>query len=58
MYDVQDERGVPVSRGVPMLVRVAVVSGLLAIFAIGAFTVLLASYGHLWPWARTLRMHL
>jgi hypothetical protein len=58
MYDVTDKRGVPVSRGVPMAVRVAAVIGILAIFVIGGFTVKMSGYGHQWPAARTLRIPL
>lgn len=56
MYDVQDERGVPVSKGVPMIVRVAGVVGLIAIFAVGYDVIAWASYGHQWPAERVLRM--
>ncbi len=58
MYDMTDRRGVPVSRGVPKLVQVSALIGLLLIFAIGAFTILIASYGHMWPASHTLRMRL
>lgn len=58
MYDITDQRGVPVSRGVPMAVRIAAVIGILAIFVIGGFTAKMAGYGHQWPAARTLRIPL
>ncbi len=58
MYDITDRRGVPVSRGVPMAVRISTAIGILAIFFIGGFTVKMAGYGHQWPAARTLRMPL
>lgn len=58
MYDIKDDRGVPVSRGVPMAVRISAVIGILAIFVIGGFTAKLAAYGHQWPAERTLRMNL
>ena len=58
MYDITDPRGVPVSRGVPMLVRISAVIGILAIFIIGGFTAKVAGYGHQWPAARTLRVPL
>ncbi|MBV8363115.1 MAG: hypothetical protein JO018_05230 [Candidatus Eremiobacteraeota bacterium] len=58
MYDITDKRGVPVSRGVPMVVRISTVIGILAIFIIGGFTVKMASYGHDWPALRTLRLPL
>ena len=58
MYDITDKRGVPVSRGVPMVVRISAAIGILAIFVIGGFTVKMAGYGHRWPAARTLRIPL
>jgi len=58
MYDVTDKRGVPVSRGVPMAVRISAAIGILAIFVIGGFTMKMSAYGHQWPAARTLRMPL
>jgi len=58
MYDITDRRGVPLSRGIPMAVRVSAAIGILAIFLIGGFTVKMAAYGHQWPAARTLRLPL
>ena len=58
MYDLVDERGVPVSRGIPMVVRIAAVVGIIAIFAVGAFVILEASYGHAWPYQNVLRIPL
>ncbi len=58
MYDVTDDRGVPVSRGVPTAVRIAILIGAIIIFAVGADVVLNASYGHQWPANKTLRLPL
>ncbi len=58
MYDPLDERGVPASRGIPMAVRIATLIGVLAIFAIGADTLIYAGYGHAWPTTKTLRIPL
>lgn len=58
MYDIKDSRGVPVSKGVPMVVRIAAAICIVAIFVIGGFTAKVAGYGHLWPAERTLRMNL
>ena len=58
MYDPLDERGIPTSKGVPVIVRIATVLGLLAIFAIGADTLAFAPYGHAWPATKTLRIPL
>ena len=58
MHDVVDERGVPVSRGIPHIVRWAFAVGIVAIFAIGYITIIQAGYGHQWPWNTVLRMDL
>lgn len=58
MYDPLDQRGVPTSRGVPMAVRIAAVIGIIAIFAMGWWTIYNASYGHQWPWSKALRIPL
>lgn len=58
MYDHTDNRGVPVSRGIPTVVRIAVIIGSIAIFAVGYVTVINAGYGHNWPSAKTLRVPL
>ncbi len=49
MYDPVDQRGVPVSAGVPTSVILLMAIGVLVIFAIGAWTLLDAGYGHVWP---------
>ncbi len=58
MYDPVDGRGVPASRGVPMVVRVATIIGILVIFAVGAFTIGESGYGHNWPMTKSLRIPL
>jgi hypothetical protein len=58
MYDPVDERGVPVSRGVPRAVQIAAIIGILAIFWVGAYTIQWAGYGHLWPSVNSLRIPL
>jgi len=49
MYDKVDARGVPVSKGIPSLVQIAGLIGVVVIFAIGGSVVLIAGYGHMWP---------
>ena len=56
MYDQVDARGVPTSRGIPPLVRILVIIGVIAVFAVGAATILTAGYGHYWPANKTLRV--
>jgi len=58
MYDPVDARGVPTSRGIPPLVRVLVVIGVIAVFVVGASTILTAGFGHYWPANKTLRVPL
>ena len=49
---------VPKSKGIPKPVNVLIVVGLIGIFLYGGSVVFLASYGHLWPTAKTLRIDL
>jgi len=58
MYDPVDARGVPTSRGIPPLVRVLVVIGVIAVFVVGASVILTAGFGHSWPANNTLRVPL
>ncbi|MDQ6932814.1 MAG: hypothetical protein M3160_06525 [Candidatus Eremiobacteraeota bacterium] len=58
MYDPVDKRGVPVSAGVPTSVRLLMAIGVLIIFVIGAWTVLDAGYGHVWPSVNSERVKL
>lgn len=58
MYDPTDERGVPTSRGIPRAVIIAAAIGILAIFAVGAYTIAMSGYGHVWPWQQSLRIPL
>lgn len=58
MFDPTDERGVPTSRGVPHVVLIAVVVGILAIFGVGAYTIYMSGYGHVWPSMQAARIPL
>ena len=58
MFDPTDERGVPTSRGVPRVVIIAATIGILAIFGVGAYTIYMSGYGHVWPAAQSLRIPL
>jgi hypothetical protein len=49
MYDVRDERGVPISGGIPPIVRIAFAIGTLLIFIIGGLVIFGSRYGHVWP---------
>jgi hypothetical protein len=58
MYDPTDERGVPVSRGIPRIVVIASIIGILCIFGMGAYTIYISGYGHVWPSVQSLRIPL
>lgn len=49
MYDKVDSRGVPISKGIPTLVQVAGLIGVIVIFIIGGSVVFSSGWGHLWP---------
>lgn len=49
MYDLKDSRGVPVSAGIPPLVRFAVTIGVLMILSIVGAVVFGSPYHHVWP---------
>jgi hypothetical protein len=58
MYDIRDSRGVPVSGGIPPIVRVAFVIGVILIFTIGGMVVFASRYGHVWPSQDSTRIKL
>lgn len=58
MFDPTDERGVPTSRGVPRVVLIAATIGMLMIFGVGAYTIYMSGYGHVWPSTQSLRIPL
>jgi hypothetical protein len=58
MYDPTDNRGVPVSRGVPRIVIIASIIGVLCIFGMGAYTIYMSGYGHVFPSVQSLRIPL
>jgi hypothetical protein len=49
MYDQRDSRGVPISAGVPMIVRLAVFAGILVIFTVVGMVISQSAFGHAWP---------
>jgi hypothetical protein len=58
MYDPLDARGVPKSRGIPLLVRISTIIGILAIFVIGGAVVANSWFGHVWPAQNSTRIPL
>jgi hypothetical protein len=49
---------VPQSRGVPKVLVVSGLVGIVMIFAIGGATVLQSGYSHHWPWNASMRVDL
>jgi len=49
MYDKVDSRGVPVSKGIPSIVQIAGMIGVVVIFVIGGSVIALGGWGHMWP---------
>lgn len=49
---------VPQTRGIPKVLVVAGLVGLVMIFAIGAASCLFSGYGHVWPSSHSLRVDL
>jgi hypothetical protein len=58
MYDQQDERGVPISAGIPSLVLWSGVAGVILIFIVAAMVLAVSGYGHIWPSEDTMRLKL
>ncbi|MDQ2991832.1 MAG: hypothetical protein M3R30_03285 [Candidatus Eremiobacteraeota bacterium] len=49
MYDKTDSRGVPISKGIPTLVQIAGLIGVVVIFIIGGSVLVTSGWGHMWP---------
>ena len=49
MYDIKDSRGVPVSGGIPPIVRYAFIIGIILIFVIVGLVIFAANANHIWP---------
>ena len=58
MYDVEDERGVPISSGIPTIVLWAGIAGVLLIFVIAGMVVGTSMNNHVWPSENTLTIKL
>jgi hypothetical protein len=55
MYDPKDERGVPISGGIPLIVRIAILFGLLMIIVMMGIVIYGSSTNHRWPSSATLK---
>jgi len=58
MHDVEDERGVPISSGIPPLVMWAGIAGVVLIFVIAGMVVGTSGNNHVWPAENTLTIKL
>ena len=58
MNDMRDSRGVPISTGVPMIVRVAAVVGLCVIFTMLGIVISASRTGHAWPTSTAVQIPL
>jgi len=58
MYDLEDERGVPISSGVPRIVLWAGIAGVILIFIIAGLVLAVSGYGHMWPADNTTQLKL
>jgi hypothetical protein len=58
MYDLEDDRGVPISSGIPPLVMWAGIAGVVLIFVIAGMVVGTSGNNHVWPAENTLTIKL
>ena len=58
MYDPQDQRGVPITTGIPRIVVWAGVAGVVLIFVIAGMVVGSSGNNHVWPADNTLTIKL
>ncbi|HEX3464799.1 MAG TPA: hypothetical protein VHS78_12200 [Candidatus Elarobacter sp.] len=58
MYDLEDERGVPISSGIPRLVLYAGIAGVILIFIVAGCVLAVSGYGHIWPWSDAANLKL
>jgi len=58
MADLRDERGLPISSGIPSFVRVLATVGLVVIFAMGGLVIGTSWGNHVWPASATLKVPL
>jgi hypothetical protein len=58
MYDPVDDRGVPVSSGIPSLVIWSGIAGVILIFIISGMVLSTAGFGHVWPAENSVNLKL
>jgi hypothetical protein len=58
MYDIKDDRGVPVSGGIPPIVVVAVIAAIVLVCIIAGMVLSSARFGHVWPSSKSVNIPL
>jgi hypothetical protein len=58
MYDIKDERGVPVSGGIPPIVVFAVIAAIVLACVIAGMVLSTAGAGHVWPSGKSVNIPL
>ena len=58
MHDPTDDRGVPLTTGIPRIVTWAGVIGVVLIFVVAGMVLATADHGHMWPASSTLNLKL
>lgn len=58
MHDPLDERNIPVSTGIPKVIYISAVVGIIAIFAILGLVFANSAANHVWPAASSLTLPL
>jgi hypothetical protein len=58
MYEVKDDRGIPISAGIPPIVIIAASIGVVMVFVIIGLVLGNSSFGHAWPAADSQTINL
>jgi hypothetical protein len=58
VYDTEDDRGVPISSGIPKLVMWTGLAGVVLIFVVAGMVLATAGSGHVWPAADAINLKL
>lgn len=58
MYEVKDDRGIPVSAGIPPIVIIAAGIGVFLVFVVVGLVLSNANFGHSWPAADSTTINL
>ena len=58
MYDLKDDRGVPISTGIPPIVTWSAIACVVLIFIVAGMVLSTAGFGHVWPADKSLTLPL